>query len=108
MIVGVSSKVTPILAGVDVRQTNSLWTAFILLNLGNLARIVGQTLADLTTWAGTLAAAAGFVQWAGIVLWADDLWHIIATGRRIAKEGAASEEITDITPQTKVAAILER
>ena len=108
MIVGVSSKVTPILAGVDLRQTNSLWTAFILLNLGNLARIFGQTLADLTTWAGTLAAVSGFVQWAGIVLWADDLWHIIATGRRIAKESAASEEITDITPQTKVAAILER
>ncbi len=109
MIVGVSSKVTPILAGVDLRQTNPMWTAFVLLNLGNLARIVGQTLADLTTWAGTLAAVAGFVQWAGIVLWADDLWHIIAVGRRIAKEGTTTaDEITDITPQTKVATVLER
>ncbi|GBC99843.1 Putative 1,2-phenylacetyl-CoA epoxidase, subunit D [bacterium HR17] len=108
-IVGVSSKVTPILAGVDLQQTNPLWTAFVLLNLGNIARVVGQTLMDLTTAVGALVAASGFVQWAGIALWADDLWHTIATGRRIAKEGASpADELTDITPQTKVAAILER
>jgi len=56
-----------------------------------------------------LVAAAGFIQWAGIVLWADDLWNNIAAGRRIAKEGMTiAEEITDITPQTKVATVLER
>jgi metal-sulfur cluster biosynthetic enzyme len=107
MIVGVSSKVTPILAGVDLRQTNSLWTAFVLLNLGNILRVIGQTLLDFTSFVGFLVAAAGFVQWAGIILWADDLWNNIAAGRRIAKEGIA-EEITDITPQTKVATVLER
>jgi len=109
MIVGVSSKVTPILAGVDLRQTNPLWTAFVLLNLGNILRVVGQTLLDLTSSVGFLVAASGFVQWAGIVLWADDLWNKIAIGRRIAKEGVTTaEEITDITPQTKVATVLER
>jgi metal-sulfur cluster biosynthetic enzyme len=107
MIVGVSSKVTPILAGVDLRQTNPLWTAFVLLNLGNILRVIGQTLLDFTSFVGFLVAAAGFVQWAGIILWADDLWNNIAAGRRIAKEGIA-EEITDITPQTKVATVLER
>lgn len=109
MIVGVSSKVTPILAGMDLRETNPLWVAFALLNLGNLGRIVGQTLMDINQWAGVLAATSGFVQWAGIVLWADDLWRTIAVGRRIAREGATlGEEPTDITPQTKVAAVLER
>ncbi|MDT7971374.1 MAG: DUF1858 domain-containing protein, partial [Armatimonadota bacterium] len=109
MTVGVSSKVTPILAGVDLRQTNSLWTAFVLLNLGNILRVIGQTLLDFTSFVGFLVAAAGFVQWAGIILWADDLWNNIVTGRRIAKEGMTiAEEITDITPQTKVATVLER
>jgi uncharacterized protein involved in response to NO len=109
MIVGVSSKVTPILAGVDLRQTNPLWTAFVLLNLGNILRVIGQTLLDFTSFVGFLVAAAGFVQWAGIILWADDLWNNIAAGRRIAKEGMTiAEEITDITPQTKVATVLER
>jgi metal-sulfur cluster biosynthetic enzyme len=109
MIVGVSSKVTPILAGVDLRQTNPLWTAFVLLNLGNILRVAGQTLLDLTSSVGFLVAASGFIQWAGIILWADDLWNNIAIGRRIAKGVlTTAEEITDITPQTKVATILER
>jgi len=109
MIVGVSSKVTPILAGVDLRQANPLWTAFVFLNLGNILRIVGQTLLDFNSFVGFLVAASGFVQWAGIALWADDLWNNIVIGRRIAKEGMTNaEEITDITPQTKVATVLER
>lgn len=109
MIVGVSSKVTPILSGVDLQQTNPLWTAFWLLNLGNIGRVVGQTALDLTSSVGIFVAASGFIQWAGIVLWADDLWNNIAVGRRIAKEGTKpTEELTDITPQTRVAAVLER
>ncbi len=109
MIVGVSSKVTPILSGVDLQQTNPLWAAFFLLNLGNIARVFGQTALDLTSAVNALVAASGFVQWAGIVLWADDLWQNIAIGKRIAKEGTAvAGELTEITPQTKVAAVLER
>lgn len=112
MIVGVSSKVTPILSGVDLKRTNPLWTVFVLLNLGNIGRIIGQVAFDLTTeraWLGVLMAASGFAQWAGILLWADDLWNTIATGRRIAREELSSpEELMEITPQTKVAAVLER
>ncbi|MFN3421566.1 MAG: DUF1858 domain-containing protein, partial [Armatimonadota bacterium] len=68
-----------------------------------------QTALDLTSSVGILVAASGFIQWTGIVLWADDLWRNIAIGRRIAKEGTEpTEELTDITPQTKVAAVLER
>jgi len=109
MIVGVSSKVTPILSGIDLKGANPLWTAFLLLNLGNLARILGQTMLDLTSAVNALVAASGFVQWAGIVLWADDLWNTIAAGKRIEREGIESTgELTDITPQTKVAEVLER
>ncbi|MGQ9463310.1 MAG: DUF1858 domain-containing protein [Candidatus Fervidibacter sp.] len=60
-------------------------------------------------WLGILMAASGFAQWAGVLLWADDLWNTIATGRRIAREEVSSpEELTEITPQTKVATVLER
>ncbi|MCS7265236.1 MAG: DUF1858 domain-containing protein, partial [Armatimonadetes bacterium] len=109
MIVGVSSKVTPILSGIDLKQTNPLWTAFVLLNLGNIARIFGQTALDLTSAVNALVAASGFIQWAGIVLWADDLWRNIAIAKQVEKEGfSTAEELTEITPQTKVATILER
>lgn len=74
-VVGVSSRVAPTLAGGDVRKANPLWMAFLLLNLGNLGRVIGQTLMDLTTWSGLLAAVSGFVQWAGLAIWAEDLWH---------------------------------
>ncbi len=109
MIVGVSSKVTPILSGVDLQQTNTLWTAFVILNFGNIARIVGQIALDLTSAVNALVAASGFIQWAGIVLWADDLWRSIAVGKRTAKESRTPEkELAEITPKTKVAAVLER
>ncbi|MCS7223626.1 MAG: DUF1858 domain-containing protein [Armatimonadetes bacterium] len=111
MIVGVSSKVTPILSGVDIRSSNPLWTSFLLLNLGNLGRIVGQVLMDLpamTTMAGVLSAASGFVQWAGLVLWADDLWHTIAQGRRLIPSSVAEGSASEITPTSRVGEILDR
>ncbi len=71
--------------------------------------VLGQTALDLTSSVGILVAASGFIQWAGTVLWADDLWLNIAVGRHIAKEGTEpTKELTDITPQTKVASVFER
>lgn len=111
MIVGVSSKVTPTLAGVDLQTANPLWTAFLLLNAGNLARIVGQTMMDIyVDKAGVWAVAGGFAQWAGMALWADDLWRTIAVGKQQSSAETLSTSIplTDIMPQTKVADVLER
>ncbi len=107
MIVGVSSKVTPTLSGVDLQTANPLWTAFLLLNVGNVTRIVGQTMMDTyVDKAGVWAVAGGFVQWAGMVLWADDLWRTMAVSKQRMQE--TTEAVTDIMPQTKVADVLER
>ena len=46
MILGVSSRVVPILAGVDSKRMNSLWAPFILLNLGCVGRVLLQVLTD--------------------------------------------------------------
>ncbi len=106
MIVGVSGKVVPILSGVDIRSANPLWTCFLLLNGGNLGRVVGQVLMDFpatTHWAGVLASVSGFIQWAGLVVWADDLWTTIAKGWALTAKSERFGEFDNITPQTRIA-----
>src|ERR1700758_1468472 len=46
MIMGVSSRVVPILAGMDSNRINSLWVPFILINLGCSGRVLLQVLTD--------------------------------------------------------------
>ena len=46
MILGVSSRVVPILAGVDSKRFASLWGPFILLNVGCAGRVGLQVLTD--------------------------------------------------------------
>jgi hypothetical protein len=46
MIMGVSSRVVPILAGRDSNRMNSLWVPFILINLGCSGRVLLQVLTD--------------------------------------------------------------
>ena len=53
MILGVSSRVVPILAGIDAKQMNSLWTPFLLFNVGCAGQVVLQILTELIlcpTW----------------------------------------------------------
>lgn len=73
MIVGVSSKVVPTLAGVDVRSTRSLWPTFLLLNVGNLTRVSFQIATDFSPSAYKLMGISGFIEVVGLAVWAYDL-----------------------------------
>jgi NnrS protein len=76
MILGVSARVVPILAGVDAKKLPSLWGVFILFNLGNGARVVLQILTDFVPrTAYPLVGFTGFVEFAALVWWATELWR---------------------------------
>ena len=76
MILGVSSRVVPILAGVDSKQMNSLWAPFVLLNLGCLGRVLLQVLTDFSPKvAYPLIGFTGFIELSALLWWGIELWR---------------------------------
>ena len=76
MILGVSARVVPILAGVDSTRVSSLWGPFILLNLGCTGRVVLQILTDfIPRIAFPLVGVTGFIEVTALTWWGFDLWH---------------------------------
>jgi hypothetical protein len=76
MILGVSSRIVPILAGIDGKRMNSLWASFILFNLGCAGRVVLQALTDLVpNLAYPLIGFTGFIELTALVWWGAELWH---------------------------------
>ena len=83
MIVGVSSKIIPGVAGVDFRKTNSLWSVFILLNLGNTWRITSQILTDFYPEAFSFIGVSGFIELIALGLWGYEMIRNIKAGKHI-------------------------
>jgi hypothetical protein len=78
MIVGVASRVVPILAGVETSHLSSLWGPFILLNVGCAARVSFQILTDFVpNVAYPLIGASGFVELTALASWGISLWRIM-------------------------------
>lgn len=78
MILGVSSRVVPILAGVDSKQHTSLWGPFILLNAGCAGRVILQILTDsVPRIAYPLIGITGFAELAALAWWGIGLWHMM-------------------------------
>ena len=76
MILGVASRVVPILAGVDSKQISGLWGPFILLNVGNIGRVALQILTDfIPQVAFPLVGFTGFIEVTALAWWGIDLWH---------------------------------
>jgi hypothetical protein len=76
MIMGVSSRVVPILAGMESKQMNSLWVPFILINLGCTGRVVFQVLTDFApSVAFPLVGFTGFIEFAALLWWGVELWR---------------------------------
>jgi hypothetical protein len=76
MILGVASRVVPILAGVDSKQLSSLWGPFILFNVGNAGRVVLQILTDfIPNLAFPLVGLTGFIEVVALAWWGLGLWH---------------------------------
>lgn len=75
MILGVSSRVVPILAGVDAKQKSSLWRPFVLLNVGCAGRVLLQIMTDFApTIAYPLIGFTGFIELAALFWWGVELW----------------------------------
>ena len=98
MILGVSSKVVPVLGGLDPRRLSSLRLTFWLVNAGNAMRVVFQILTDRYSWAYPLMGISAWLEVSGLVLWAIDLWR--AMNARPAMESAP--QLAAIERGTKV------
>jgi len=78
MIIGVASRVVPILAGAGPGRVGSLWGPFILLNVGCAARVLFQILTDFVPGlAYPLIGASGFVEFTALAWWGIGLWRIM-------------------------------
>jgi len=76
MILGVSSRIVPILAGIDSKQMNSLWVPFVLFNFGCTGRVVLQVLTDFVpSVAYPLVGFTGFIELSALLWWGVELWR---------------------------------
>jgi len=105
MIVGVSSKVVPVLAGVDPKDLKSLVVPFWLLNIGNGMRVLFQILTDTQPWAFPLMAMSAWVEVTGLIWWAVDLWRNMNYRPALAVE---IPETVVVAPQTLVFDMITR
>lgn len=103
MVVAVSIKVVPNLNGVDPSRLRKLWAVFVLLNLATLWRVAGEIAGDFDPallaglhWSAVLAAAA-------LMLWAAHLLRLMLA----PPQGAAPMKTTEITPETRVATVID-
>jgi hypothetical protein len=85
MILGVSSRVVPILAGIDSKRMNSMWAPFVLFNVGCAGRVLLQVLTDsVPSVAYPLIGFTGFIELGALLWWGIELWHtmnVAAKGR---------------------------
>jgi len=76
MIMGVSSRVVPILAGMDSSRMNSLWLPYVLINVGCAGRVLFQILTDFVpAFAFPLVGATGFIEFTALLWWGIELWR---------------------------------
>jgi hypothetical protein len=103
MILGVSSKVVPILQGIDVRTLTGLWIPFLLINAGNALRVISQVATDVVPGpAFPVMGLSGTLEVAGLGMWGIHLWRLMAS-RTIPQ--AAPRGV--ITAESTVASIAE-
>jgi hypothetical protein len=84
MILGVSSKIVPVLGGLSVSQVGTLRATFWLVNIGNTMRVVFQILTDTYPWAYPVMAASAWIEVTGLAIWAFDLWRAMVRRPRPA------------------------
>ena len=104
MIVGVSSKVAPVLAGADVARLSSLRLTFWLINIGSAMRVGFQVLTDLCGWAFPWTALSAWVEITGFGIWAVDLWRTMSADWSPRQAGLAE----GITAESKVYDVITR
>jgi hypothetical protein len=91
-------------------KRSPLWGPLVLINLGCLLRVTGQTLTDFTPAAFPVAGMSGLLEVTGLALWGIHL-ALVMTGRARTVSGGSREansalENRDIRPSDTVAAVL--
>lgn len=82
MILGVSARVVPILAGVDAKKLDPLWVPFLLINLGCAGRVGLQILTDFApAVAYPLIGLTGFLEVVALAWWGIGLWRVMNLAR---------------------------
>lgn len=78
MIMGVSARVVPILAGVDARKLSNLWGPFVLITMGNSGRVLLQIATDFyPNVAYPLVGLTGFIEVTALAWWGIGLWRVM-------------------------------
>jgi NnrS protein len=78
MIMGVSARVAPILAGIDARKLSNLWGPFLLITVGNSGRVLLQIGTDFfPNVAYPLVGVTGFLEVTALAWWGIGLWRVM-------------------------------
>ena len=78
MIMGVASRVVPILAGVNASRLSNLWGPFLLLTAGNSGRVLLQIATDFyPNVAYPLVGFTGFLEVTALAWWGIGLWRVM-------------------------------
>lgn len=85
MIVGMSSKVVPMLRGISPDRLPRLWTPFILLNLGCFLRVSLQTLTDWHPLFFMLVGISGVLEVTALAIWGVSLMRTMSAARRAVR-----------------------
>lgn len=80
MILAVSSKIVPKISGTNPNTLNSLWLAFILINLGNTLRISIQIATDFFPEAFNFIGVSGFIEVTGLAIWGYEMIRNMRSG----------------------------
>jgi hypothetical protein len=94
MIVGVSAKIVPALAGLDARRLPALWGPFLLLNTGCFLRVSLQTLTDWHHGFFTVVGVSGLLEVAGLTWWAVYMLQTMSRGKARRERMLAEASIT--------------
>jgi NnrS protein len=88
MIVGVGSHVIATMKDLGDSKLNPLWATFVLLNIGNLGRVACEIGTDYDKFFFLPMGLTGFLELAGLALWAIPIAKIILPRRRLVHHGA--------------------
>lgn len=89
MILGISSRVAPILRGIDPQTLSPLAYPFLLLNLGCGMRVIFQVLTDFSPQAYPVMGISSLLEVSALIAWAVPLWRAMDRPAQEEKAGAA-------------------
>lgn len=96
-IMGVSSRIVPMLEGIAPGSMPPPWPSFVLVNVGCAMRVTLQTMTDFFEPAFLLVGASGVLEVAGLAFWGAHIWRVMDTPpRRGPGEGRDPDRSRDV------------